>query len=244
MDKTGDAGLKERMFYTGIYISGAILAARLFYDSFYAVLLFIPAVPIYIRMVRKICVKKNKEVLAEQFMRCLTSVSTSMSAGISAENAFLQAKEDMEKLFGRRSLIARELEIVNSHVSVGDDLNEALNDLANRVKIPEISDFVIVFTVARKRGGDFSAIISSCVSIMEAKRQAENEARVLIRAKQYEQRVMCIIPPGILLYLKLSSGNFMKVLYHNAAGIAIMSVCLVVYIVAIVLSEKIGDVSI
>ena len=127
---------------------------------------------------------------------------------------------------------------------MGENLKDALFELANRVRIPEVYDFAVVFSAAKEKGADFGAVISSCVSIMEEKRRAESEARVLIRAKQYEQRVMCAIPPGILVYLRLSSGSFIEVLYHNATGIAVMSVCLAVYVTAICMSEKIGDVSV
>ena len=100
----------------------------------------------------------------------------------------------------------------------------------------------MVFETAVKSGGNLPGIISSCTQIMESRRDAEAEARVLIRGRQYEQRVMCIIPPGILAYLRLSSGNFIGVLYHSAFGIAVMTLCLVVYVLAIYLSERIGDI--
>ena len=79
---------------------------------------------------------------------------------------------------------------------------------------------------------------------MEDRLRSENEARTMIRARQYEQRVMCIIPPGILIYLRLSSGSFIEVLYHNPLGITVMSICLLTYVFAVFISEKIGDVRI
>ena len=237
-------GIKDYLIYGPVYALISLCAAWLFYDTFIAALPAILFLPLFIGAVRKIREKKIKEELTTEFLRALVSVSTSLSAGMSAENAFICAAGDMEKLYGKRSLIFRELTLINSRVSMGERMSDALHDFAVRTKIPEIYDFAVVFSVAKEKGAGFSEVISSCASIMGSKRQAENEARVMIRAKQYEQRVMCIIPPGIIAYLKISSGGFMKVLYHNTAGILIMSAGLAVYVAAIVISEKIGDVSV
>ena len=185
--------------------------------------------------------KKQKELLTDGFLRALISVSASISAGMSPENAFITARYDMEKMYGGCQIV-RELGIVNSQVKTGRRIEDALLELAGRSKIPEIYDFAVVFKVAKEKGSDFGQVISSCVDIMETKRQTECDARVLIRSKQYEQRIMCVIPPAILLYLRLSSGGFIGVLYHNPTGAVVMTLCLTIYVLAICLSEKIGDV--
>lgn len=244
MKKDNVEKIREYLIYGPLYAIISVCAAWLFYDSLYASFLAVPLLPVFVRKVRKIRDKKMKEELTGEFLRALISVSASLSAGMSAENAFAAAANDMEKLYGKRSPIFKELTIINSRVSMGDRLGDALYDFAVRSKMPEIYDFAVVFAVAKEKGAGFSQVISSCAAIMESKRRAENEARVLIRAKQYEQRLMCAIPPGIIAYLRISSGGFMKVLYHNAAGALIMSASLVVYVAAIVISEKIGDVSV
>ena len=235
---------KAWLLYSAVFMLASVCTAWLFYDSVYPVFFFAPFFAIFIRKVKENEKKRKREELAAQFLRALVSVSTSLSAGISAENAFAGAFGEMLCLYGKRSAIAKELATVNSRVAVGKSLTDALFELAKRVGIPEIYDFAVVFSVAKERGADLSAVISSCTKIMESKKRAEEDAKVLIRAKQYEQRVMCIIPPGILLYLRLTSQGFMEVLYHNLSGITIMSICLAVYVVAIMISEKIGDVSV
>ena len=50
---------------------------------------------------------------------------------------------------------------------------------------------------------------------------------------------MNIIPLFILAYLKLTSMDFLDVLYGNVAGVLFMTVCLLAYGGAIVLADKI-----
>ncbi len=233
---------REWLVSTAAYIIISVSFAWLFYDSMAACLAFAPFFLLFIKAVKSYAANRKKEQLTDEFIRSLASVSTSLAAGISAENAFVMAGADMEKMYGAKSRIVNELNMINSRVRTGTRLNDALFDFAKRTGISEIYDFAVVFSVASENGADCSSVISNCTRIMEAKRQAETEARVLIRSKQYEQRVMCIILPGILAYLRISSGSFIDVLYHNPLGIMIMSMCLFVYVLAVYLAEKIGDV--
>ena len=234
--------IKEWISAIVVYIVLAVAAAMLFYDSLAAALVFAPGFLLFIKYVKKIRTRKRKEQLTLEFLRCLSSVSTSLSAGISPENAFAAAASDMEKMYGSRSVMKKELDTLNLQTATGTGLADALFDLAARIGIADVYDFAVVFSVAREKGANLGSVIARCVGIMEQKTEAETEASVLIRSKQYEQRIMCIIPPGIIAYLRLSSAGFIRVLYHNSLGIVVMSVCLLVYVFAIWLSERIGDI--
>jgi len=235
---------KEWILCIIVYAVVCALAAWLFYDSYIPVPVLALFFPLFVKAVKKSKGRRRTEELTEGFLKALMSVSASLSAGISPENAFMAAGADMEKLYGRRSEIVKELALINSRVKTGRRLGEVLKEFAKRVSIPEIYDFSIVFGVAGENGSDFSTVIGTCVNIMETKRQTESDARLTLRSKQYEQRVMCIIPPGIIAYLKLSSGGFIGVLYHNVFGIIVMTCCLAIYVLAIYLSEKIGDIAV
>lgn len=234
--------VREWVISLAIYITLSVTAAWLFYDSIIAAFVFAPLYLLYKKAVIAVCSRRKTEQLTDGFIKSLNSVASSLSAGLSAENAFIIAGADMEKMLGYRAVIVKELNIVNSRVKAGVRVEDALFEMAKRTKVTEIYDFALVFSVAVKNGSDCAAVISSCIHIMEARREAEKEALILIRSKQYEQRVMCIILPGIIAYLRLSSGSFISVIYHNPLGILIMSACLFVYILAVYLAEKIGDI--
>ena len=55
--------------------------------------------------------------------------------------------------------------------------------------------------------------------------------------KKYEQRIMSLVPVGVMAYMSITSEGFFDVLYHNGLGIIIMSFCLLVYGVAVYLGE-------
>ena len=50
---------------------------------------------------------------------------------------------------------------------------------------------------------------------------------------------MCVIPAGVILYMRVFSSEFMEVLYGNLTGFLLMSVCLAIYGAAFALGLKI-----
>ena len=53
---------------------------------------------------------------------------------------------------------------------------------------------------------------------------------------------MAVIPAGILIYMNLSSPEYMAVLYENSAGHLMMAGALAAYAAALILGRKILDI--
>ena len=229
------------MICIGEYIIIISMISYLFYDSIRFIFFFLPLLPLYVKKRAERKKIRRKEELGEEFLRSIQSVATSLAAGLSPDNAFRQAHHEMERMYGPGGYIVIELREICRRISCGTRLEDALNDFAARSGIEAINDFAIVFATAKETGGSFSKVISDCVGIMEEERKTKEEVRVLIRSKQYEQRIMSMVPPGIILYLKLSSGSFIEVLYHNTLGYIVMTGCLLLYVLSVVLSEKICE---
>ena len=66
----------------------------------------------------------------------------------------------------------------------------------------------------------------------------------MVAAKRLEQRIMNVIPLGILLFVNFTSPGFLDVMYTGLSGRMIMTVFLLVYAGAYLLSGKIVDIRI
>ena len=91
----------------------------------------------------------------------------------------------------------------------------------------------------KKNGGNWKALIDDTVFRMLESYDTQKEIEVMIASKKLEQQIMNVIPLGMLLFLQISSWEYVAVLYETQIGGMIMTVCLVVYVVALLLSEKI-----
>lgn len=229
---------KDWIFIVLEYSAIVMILGYVFYDSVIAMLLMFVLFPWFVKHEKEKRCSKLREELDGQFIKSLGAVSTALMAGLSVENAFKETVTDMERLYGEKSIIVKELRYINSQMAYGKRIDEALNDFAERTGSDQISDFALVFSVAMQSGAGFAKIIASCIKLMQTNMETREEITVLIRGKQYEQKIMSIIPLGIVLYLRLSSGSFIHVLYHNITGVLVMSMCLIAYIISIIISER------
>ena len=82
-------------------------------------------------------------------------------------------------------------------------------------------------------------MIDAVVSRMGNKYDTKKEIEVLIAEKKLEQQIMNLMPLGMLLFLQISAWEYMEPLYHNGFGVFCMTICLVGYVTAWILSENI-----
>lgn len=188
--------------------------------------------------------EKNKQILKKQFREMILSMATNLKVGYSPENAFLEAYADLIQLYGTNSKIIYELESIKKGLSVNLTLDKLLRDFEKRCHIEEISEFVDVFCLAQKTGGNLVEIIDSSSNMISQKISVDEEIEVITRAGKMERQIMMVIPFIIIMYIEFTNKNFFLPLYHNLAGISVMSICLLVYFVSVKVSGKIMSIRI
>ena len=177
--------------------------------------------------------------LAKEFVDTLRSISAALLAGFSIENAWKEAEKEILALYGKRSYMYQEVKEMNCSISLNQPLELLLGDFSTRSGNMDIASFSEVFSFAKRSGGNFVTIIDATSRHMRVRHETEREIQVQIASRKMEQKVMNVIPLFILLYLKVTSMDFLNVLYGNVAGALFMTVCLAAYGGAIVLAEKI-----
>lgn len=233
---------KEYLIYGIQYLLLICLSAYVFYRSYFALILLLPCMIILLKRKKRQLCEQREEQLRIEFKETITTVSSGLSAGYSIENAFIEAAQDIEMLYGEQGLMTKELIHIKKRLSTNQTLESCLKDLADRSSVDDIKDFTAVFAAAKRNSGSLVSVISNTVSIINDKADIQREITVLISAKQLEQKIMNTIPFFIVLYVGKSTDGLLDMLYHNIAGVIIMSVCLLVYVLAIMLSERIVDI--
>lgn len=180
-----------------------------------------------------------REELNSQFKECILAVAASLKAGYAVENAFVDSRNDMKLLYGENSYIYTELEHIRRGLVINIALEELLADLAVRSGSDEIFQFAQVFVIAKKSGGRMPDIIQTTAGMIGRRIDARSEIHTLLSGRQMEQTIMKCMPFGILLYIGSSYPGYFDSFYHNWTGIGIMTGCLMVYLAAYVLGDKI-----
>lgn len=213
--------------------------AYLFYDSLWGFSLLPLLFLILHKNKVKAGIRRVQDELAREFLDVLRTVSASLLAGLSMENAWCEAGREIAMIYGENSVMSRELTEINNSVKVGIPLEEQLEGLAERSGNSDIASFAEVFAFAKRSGGNFVTIMEGTANHIRARYDTEREIQVLVASKQMEQKIMNVMPMFILAYLKVTSPGFLDVLYGNPAGVLFMSACLLAYGLALLAAERI-----
>ncbi len=214
------------------------LIAWLFYHSFWVFPCGVVLLPFLFRRRLRQGAEKRRLRLREDFKEAIRVVASSMYAGYSVENAFVEAEKELRQLLGPGADMTRELHEINQQIRLNAPIENLLLDLAQRSGVEEIRSFGQVFGYAKRSGGDFPKVLRDTAERIAEKIELERELATLIAGKALEQKIMNVIPFGILAFVTLSSPGFLDIMYSSWGGRALMTGFLLFYGVAFLVSEK------
>lgn len=224
---------------SGALIGGVIV--WLVYHSLTAAPLAAVAASVYLVLTnRRLCAERQK-TLQYHFRDFLASLHTAMAAGYSMENAVRSAAADLEKLYGTEDDLVRETKEMLWQMSYQRPVEQLFRDLGDRSGVEDIRQFGEILTIAKRTGGNMDQVLESTWRNLSEKIDTAREIDALVAAKRYEQKLMSLMPAGVILYLKLAFPGFLDEMYGNLTGIAIMTACLGVYLGAFFLGRHMTE---
>ena len=208
------------------------------YSSWYALPVMIPVMLVVIRMRRQSLCKERIRTLEVHFREFLSSLYSNLAAGYSLENSVRTTEADLEKLFGAADPLVQELKQICREISIQIPVERLFYDFGIRSCSEDIRSFGEVLMIVKRTGGSMDQVLKTCRRTIGDRIDTRQEIETVIAAKRYEQRLMSLMPAGIILYLRLSFGSFMDCLYGNITGVLIMTAALAVYLAAFYLGTK------
>ena len=99
-------------------IAISVLISKLFFDSFWGMTAS-PAILLIMwkKTIEQKLEERNKKV-AMEFQTMLKNVSSSLLAGFSLENAFVEAEKELKQMYGEKSYMFLELQNINKKVGM------------------------------------------------------------------------------------------------------------------------------
>lgn len=213
------------------------LAGYFFYGSVKSVVFLSPVLIFYIKSRKKQKIEKKREKLREEFKETLIFIQECMEAGYSMENGFIESYSRMKERYGNKSDMVYELYVIKQGLKINLKIEDLLLDLAKRADIEDIRDFAVVFSQAKRGGGNLGFIMKRSIAIIREKMDIQKDIQIMLAGKKYENRIMNLVPVGIIGYISFTSKGFFDVMYGNLTGIVIMTLCLMAYVGAIYLTE-------
>lgn len=223
-------------------VTKGVVIGYLFYDSLKMSVLCIPFFLMDYRSMKEDKLKAQKRELTMQFRSMMEALATSLTTGYSLERAFADAKRDLALIYQNDAIIFGELDEIINGLKVNIPIEKLLKDFGDRSGVEDIENFANVVAAAKHGGGNLIHIIEKTVKSISDKISAEEEMETMISEKKLEEKIMMIMPYGILLYLRISNEGYLDVLYHNVFGMLLMTVFLAGVYVANIWASKIMEI--
>jgi tight adherence protein B len=180
---------------------------------------------LYPEVKKKKIIEARKIQLTLQFKDALNSIAASLSVGRSVESAFSDVSKDLELLYsGENVFIINELELINRKLDMNETLVSALEDFSQRASIDDIKNFVDVFAICKNTGGNLVEVIKNTASVISQKIEIRNEIDVIVAEQRLNQRILSIMPFGLMTAIVLGSPDYVKPLYSPAGNVVMLVV--------------------
>lgn len=236
--------VKEKCLYSIVYVAFAILIGKVFYDDIRAALLVFLLLPYLLRRKAEKIAKERREKLALEFKEYILAFCGSLKTGYSVENACVQAGKDLVYMLGEDADMVKECRKMETQFQNNKLAETWFSDLGIRSGQEDIKDFAAIFVIAKKSGGNMGTMIRNTANVISEKIEVKREIQLLYAAKRMEQTIMNVVPIAIIGYVRMTSPDYFDGMYHNPFGVFVMTICLLVYGMAYVLSEKIMNIEV
>lgn len=168
-------------------------------------------------------VKYYKARYYRQFEEQLSDTLLLMSNGLRAGFSFLQSME----MISRESPppICDEFGRVIQEVSVGVPINDALQNLANRIDSMDLNLVVTAVVIQREVGGGLAEILETIAEVIRERMRIRREIRVLTTQGRASGAILACLPIslGLLIHITSKAGaptepSFIEPMFYDARG--------------------------
>ncbi len=180
--------------------------------------------------------------IEEGFREWIYYIKGALQAGKSIEKAMLESRENFDTHLGNSHPMRFGLEQVYRGLELHVPVEACIERFAEETKLEIIADFAVVFRITKKQGGHMASVLEHTITQIYERAELRGELHALFAAKRMEQRVMCVMPFAIILFIGSTSKGYFDSLYHNLRGVCIMSASLAVYLLGIWWGEKLTEV--
>jgi tight adherence protein B len=236
---------REWLFNFCLAASFLLFVAYIFYRSILLAVLVIPLAFFYPRLKAKEIIAKRKKELSLQFKEALYALSSSLMVGRSVESAFKESLKDLSLLYPDPQMyIMQEFTYITRRLTMNETIEEALADFAQRAHLEDLDSFVDVFVISKRTGGNIVEVIRNTSTIIGDKLQIKQEIDTLLAQRKFEQKILNMMPLGMILLLTWTTGDYMEPVFTTLEGRLIMTVSVLLLGLAYYLSKKIMSIEV
>lgn len=183
-------------------------------------------------------ISRRKEAFERQLADCLTLVSNSLRAGFS----FLQTMEIISREM--QPPMSTEFANVMRNTSLGRTMEDALQEMDQRVGNEDFSLVITAVLIQQQVGGNLATILDTIRETISERIRLRREVGTLTAQGKFSGLVLTCIPVALGLFFAVTSPEYLKPLLTTSIGKMAIGAAVVMEIIGYLIISRIVDIKI
>jgi tight adherence protein B len=176
--------------------------------------------------------KRRMEKFQRQLPDALDLIARALKAGHAFTGGLKMVGDELEEPVGT------EFEKTLHEINFGSGIPEALKNLTQRVDCPDLRFFIISVIIQRETGGNLAEILGKISYLIRERFKLQSRVQVLASEGKLSAIILIAIPFVIALALSVLNPMYMKTLFVDPVGKALVAFALAMMVIGIVVMKR------
>ncbi|MEY4883726.1 MAG: hypothetical protein RIS34_1580 [Pseudomonadota bacterium] len=163
---------------------------------------------------------KRLRKMEQQLPDTLDLVGRALRAGHALPSGLKMAGEELPEP------LASEFRITHDEINFGVSMQQALNNLGERVPLTDMRYFIVAVLIQREAGGNLTEVLNNLSKLIRSRLRFHARVKVLTTEGRMSAWVLGLLPFGLAALLNFANPEFISVLWTDPAGIKVTKVVL------------------
>lgn len=182
--------------------------------------------------------KRRIRKFDEQLVDALTSISNGLKAGMNFPQAVENVTKETDHPF------RQEMEVFLKEVKLGVTVEDALNNLANRVGSEDLSLVVVSTNTSRQLGGNMAEMFDTIAETIRERFRLEGKIRALTAQGKLQGGIVALLPLIMGFIMDAMKPELMRPMMSHWFGYVLVAVVVIMELAGIFLVYKIVNIDV
>lgn len=235
-------GISGNIFYGGLFrADGENTMATYISNLIVFLVVGLIALKFFLPLVNQRLKQKRDKQLKKQFIDFMEAVSTSLSAGNTVSDSFVNARSDLQNQYSPTDMIIVEISEIVTGMDNGKTLEEMMNAFGERSGNDDIENFANVISNCFRLGGNFKDVVKKMRDVIADKMAVADEIDTKLASNKLQHNVMSVMPIVLVGLIKLMNSTFAENL-ASPIGIVVVTISIAIFIGSYIWGRKIIDI--
>ncbi len=177
--------------------------------------------------------KKRSALFVTQMVDGLTLLANGVRSGLTVPQSMERVVENLP------APINQEFGLVLSQMRLGLSLEEALNNLGERIPMPDVQMFVTTVNILKETGGDMSETFSIIVETIRERQKVQKKIEALTAQGLMQGIIMSLVPFVLMVGFLIFDRDYVMPMFSTTLGLIMLFIMLILQVIGGVVIKRV-----